>query len=76
MENKTPLQRAEEKEQSKGKVKEFFHVGEVLGYFFRRHDPNRPKNFNIRAMHIINKIAIGLFIICLMIMLKRCVFGY
>ncbi|MDB5115723.1 MAG: hypothetical protein JWQ79_1215 [Mucilaginibacter sp.] len=31
-------------------------------YFFRKKDPNRPTNFNIRAMHIINAIAITMFL--------------
>jgi len=31
-------------------------------YFFRKKDPNRPQNFNIRAMHIINTIAILVFL--------------
>lgn len=36
---------------------------EVVGYYFRKPDPNRPNNFNIRAMHTINKISILMFII-------------
>ncbi|MDQ7948068.1 MAG: hypothetical protein REI78_06820 [Pedobacter sp.] len=31
-------------------------------YFFRKKDPNRPINANLRAMHVINAIAISLFI--------------
>jgi len=65
-----------ENEQSKNRWKEFFQLGEVGGYFFRKKDPNRPKNINIKAMHIINKIAILMFLICLLIILKRYIFGY
>jgi hypothetical protein len=65
-----------ENEQSKSRWKEFFQLGEVGGYFFRKKDPNRPKNINIKAMHIINKIAILMFLICLLIILKRYIFGY
>jgi hypothetical protein len=36
---------------------------EVIGYYFRKPDPSRPNNFNIRAMHTINKISILMFII-------------
>lgn len=57
-------------------VKEFFSLGEVGGYFFRRKDASRPGNFSIRAMHIINKIAILMFLVCLIIILKRYFFGY
>lgn len=65
-----------ENEQSKSRWKEFFQLGEVGGYFFRKKDPNRPKNINIKAMHIINKIAILMFLVCLLIILKRYIFGY
>jgi len=32
-------------------------------YFFRKKDPNRPTSFNLRVMHIINAIAIGMFVL-------------
>ncbi|WP_317040580.1 DUF6728 family protein [Pedobacter psychrophilus] len=32
-------------------------------YFFRKKDPARPDNFNLRAMHFINKLAIVVFLI-------------
>ncbi|MFC4758077.1 DUF6728 family protein [Solitalea agri] len=31
-------------------------------YFFRKKDPNRPTNFNIKVMHWINRIAIIVFL--------------
>jgi len=65
-----------ENEQSKNRWKEFFQLGEVGGYFFRKKDNDRPKNFNIKAMHVINKIAILMFLVCLLIILKRYIFGY
>lgn len=34
----------------------------VFMYFFRKRDPNRPTNFNLRVMHIINAIAITMFL--------------
>jgi hypothetical protein len=58
------------------RVKEFFQLNEVLVYFFRKKDPSRPNTFNIRAMHTINKISILMFLVCLLIILKRFVFGY
>jgi len=66
----------ERDEHKRNRVKEFFQVNEVFGYYFRRKDPNRPKNVNIKAMHIINKIAILMFLVCLLIILKRYIFGY
>ncbi|MET3977591.1 hypothetical protein ABIB62_000157 [Mucilaginibacter sp. UYP25] len=31
-------------------------------YFFRKKDPNRPTSFNLKVMHIINAIAICMFV--------------
>ncbi len=42
--------------------RDFFSLGEVGGYFFRKKDPNRPVNINIRMMHGINKISIVVFL--------------
>jgi len=57
--------------QKKG-VKEFFSLGEVGGYFFRKKDPSRPADINIKMMHGINKISIVVFILgILYIILKR-----
>ena len=52
-------------------MKNFFGFGEVLTYFFRKKDPNRPTNFNLRAMHGINKISMLIFLICLIVMAVR-----
>ena len=43
-------------------MKDFFSLGEFFGYFFRKADPNRPDNFNIRTMHVINKISMVMFL--------------
>lgn len=52
--------------------KEFFSLGEVGGYFFRKKDPSRPTNVNIRMMHGINKISIIVFLLgVLYLILKR-----
>jgi hypothetical protein len=52
-------------------VKEFFTLGEVFGYFFRKPDPNRPSNFNIKVMHGINKISILMFLVGLVFFLIK-----
>ncbi|WP_316798843.1 MULTISPECIES: DUF6728 family protein [Pedobacter] len=31
-------------------------------YFFRKKDPNRPTNTNIKIMHFINALAITIFL--------------
>lgn len=63
-------------EEKKSWLRNFFQLGEVGGYFFRKNDPNKPKDANLKAMHIINKIAIVMFLVCLLIILKRYIFGY
>lgn len=44
---------------------------EVLGYYFRKNDPERPSNFNIRAMHTINKISIVMFLVGLVVLIMK-----
>jgi hypothetical protein len=52
--------------------KDFFSLGEVGGYFFRKKDPSRPRNINIRMMHGINKISIIIFLLgVIYLILKR-----
>lgn len=52
--------------------KQFFSLGEVGGYFFRKKDPSRPSNINLRMMHGINKISIVVFLMgVLYLVLKR-----
>lgn len=50
-------------EEKKRSLKEFFSLGEVGGYFFRKKDPNRKPDFTLRAMHGINKISIVVFLL-------------
>lgn len=55
------------------KKKNFFGLGEMWGYYFRKKDPSRPTNFNIKAMHTINKISMLMFLICvIVIVFRRC----
>lgn len=59
-------------EKKKLSIREFFTLGEVGGYFFRKKDPSRPSNINIKMMHRINKISIAIFLIgVLYLILKR-----
>lgn len=50
------------KEKPRSRVREFFRMNEVFGYFFRGKDPARPSNINIKMMHGINKISIIIFL--------------
>jgi len=52
----------------KNKVEEFFKLGQVGNYFvniFKKPDPNKPSNINLRMMHGINKISIVVFLLAL-----------
>lgn len=51
--------------------REFFQLGEVGGYFFRRKDPNRPSNINLKMMHGVNKISIIIFLLGVMFIILR-----
>ncbi|MFD1187281.1 DUF6728 family protein, partial [Pontibacter rugosus] len=42
--------------------KGMFDFSEVATYFFRKKDPNRKTNFNLRTMHVINKISMLMFL--------------
>ena len=53
------------------KGKDLFNFGPVLGYYFRRNDPSRKNNFNLRTMHFINKLSLAMFFVCLVVMFFR-----
>lgn len=42
---------------------DYWNLKEALRYFFRKKDPQRPSNTNIRIMHGINRIAIIVFLL-------------
>ena len=64
----------ENQEQSQKKEKvNYFDFTEVLTYFFRKKDPNRPKSFNLKAMHTINKISILMFLGAVIVMIVRAI---
>ncbi len=56
----------------KNTLKDYFLLGDVARYFFRKKDPNRPANFNIRVMHGINRLSIVIFLLAIIfLILKR-----
>lgn len=54
--------------------KDYFKLGEVTGYFFRKKDPSRPTNFSIRAMHGVNKLSILIFLLGIIYMIIKHLF--
>lgn len=57
----------------RNRIREFLALNEVFGYFFRRKDPSRPSNFNIRMMHGINKISIVVFLLGVLYLIYKLV---
>ena len=57
----------------KGTWRDFFSFGEVGGYFFRKKDPSRPSNINIKMMHGINKISIVIFLLGVLFLIFKLV---
>ena len=66
-------EKQQKKDQEKMELKEYFGFREVLTYFFRKKDPDGPKNFNLKMMHGINKISILVFLIALIVMIIRAI---
>lgn len=65
-------QQGEQKQKQKRSAwREFISLGEVGGYFFRKKDPSRPNNLNIRMMHGINKISIAVFLLAVIYLLAK-----
>ena len=52
-------------------MKGLFNFSEVLTYFFRKKDPNRKSNFNIRTMHFINKLSMVMFLLGLIFLIVK-----
>lgn len=55
-------------------VKDYFQFGELFGYFFRKKDPTRKSNFNLKVMHGINKISIIIFLAGVLYLLFKYLF--
>lgn len=55
----------------KSGLRQFLSLGEVGNYFFRKKDPSRPVNVNIRVMHGINKFSIIVFLLALIYLLAK-----
>ncbi len=61
-------------QEDKQDIKEFFAFKEVFGYFFRKKDPSRPTNVNLKMMHGINKISIVMFLLGMLFFIVKHLF--
>ena len=54
------------------KLKEFFSLNEVFGYYFRKKRQEEGKaDINLRMMHGINKIALFVFLLAVIIWIVK-----
>ena len=69
-----------DKEETKGRekntVKEYFQLGEVFRYYFRKKDPKKKLDVNTRMMHGINKISIVIFLAAIIFLIIRNIFWW
>lgn len=68
------MESKEENKRERPTIKEYFQLGEVFGYFFRKKDPSRPSNFSIRSMHFINKLSITMFLLGMIYFIGKHIF--
>ncbi len=52
-------------------LKDYFNFNEVFTYYFRKKDPSRPTNINLKMMHGINKISMIIFLVCVAVIIFR-----
>lgn len=72
MENSNADQKQVTQQPKKNSILDFLKLGEVGGYFFRKKDPSRPVNINLRMMHGVNKLSIIIFLLgIIFLVLKR-----
>ncbi|MEK6783196.1 MAG: DUF6728 family protein [Bacteroidota bacterium] len=60
-----------QEQKRKSGLKEFFKMGEVGEYFFRKKDPSRPSNINIKMMHGVNKLSILIFLMAIIYLIVK-----
>lgn len=68
------MSKEEIKGREKNTIKEYFRLGDVARYYFRKKDPNKKVDVNTRMMHGINKITIVIFLAAVIYLIIRNVF--
>lgn len=57
--------------------KDYFRVGEVFGYFFRKNNPkpeNQSSRINLKMMHGVNKLSMIMFLVGIIVFIISKVF--
>ena len=60
-----------DEEKQKQSEKQFFNLSEVTGYFFRKKGDYPKGDFNLRAMHFINKFSIIVFLLGILYLILK-----
>ena len=53
------------------RIKEFFRLQEVFGYFFRRKSTVDNPDFSLRSMHFVNKFSMVVFLLAIIYLLIK-----
>ena len=61
----------ENNDKKKNSFSDYFALGDVANYFFRKKDPDRPSNINLKMMHGINKLAILIFLLGIIYLIMK-----
>ena len=65
---------SEKESDTNKKDSSFFDLSEVAKYYFRKKDPNKKKDTNLRMMHGINKIALFMFLAAIIYLVIKRIF--
>ena len=64
----------ENKKRERASVKEYFQFGELVGYFFRKKDPENKADFSLRSMHFVNKLSMVIFLLGIIYLIVKNIF--
>ncbi len=62
-----------ESNKNNGGLREFFQLGEVVGYFFRK-KKDEKSDFSLRSMHFVNKFSMMVFLLGILYLLIKHLF--
>jgi len=63
-----------EEKKDKSGLKEFFQLGDVFTYFFRKKDKDNKADFSLRSMHFVNKFSMTVFLLAMLYLLFKRLF--
>lgn len=67
---------SDEEDDTSKKGSGFFNLSEVGRYYFRKKNPDKKKDVNLRMMHGINKIALFMFLAAIIYLIIKRLYIY